>query len=236
LSMPSEFVEEYLECIYDLTEDGKAAKTNDIAVAMKVAPASVTEMLQKLAADDYVDYEKYKGATLTAKGMEIARSIKRKHRLLERFLVDIVGASKAESHEEACRLEHVVSDESINTICQLTNNPRFCPDGEPIPECEQKDCVSCETEPTVPLADLQEGDEGSIVCLRGTEPKGLRRLISMGFVPGRTVAVEERTPMGGPVLVRMGRTRVALATEYTEQVQVRPTSSVGRRRKKGQAR
>ncbi len=234
--MPSEFVEEYLECIYDLTEHGKVAKTNDIAAAMKVAPASVTEMLQKLAAEEYVDYEKYKGATLTAKGMEIARSIKRKHRLLERFLVDIVGASRSESHEEACRLEHVVSDESINTICQLTNNPRFCPDGEPIPECPQKECATCETGPTVPLAGLQVGDEGSIVCLRGTEPNGLRRLISMGFVPGRTVAIEERTPMGGPVLVRMGRTRIALAIEYTEQVQVRPTSSKGGRTKRARKR
>ncbi|MGD1060465.1 MAG: metal-dependent transcriptional regulator [Methanomassiliicoccales archaeon] len=230
--MPSEFVEEYLECIFELTEKTGIAKTSEIADAMKVSPASVTEMLQRLAADDFIEYERYKGAKLKPEGMDVARKIKRKHRLLERFLVDIVGQDKAESHEEACRLEHVVSDESVKAICQLTNNPKFCPDGEPIPECDEKECARCDTEPTVPLADLSEGDEGSIVCLRGTEPKGLRRLISMGFVPGRSVAVEERTPMGGPVLVRIGRTRIALATEYTEQVQVRPTSCRTRSKKK----
>jgi len=223
--MPTEIVEEYLECVFELTEDGKAARTNDIAESMKVAPASVSEMLQKLSQEGYIEYRRYRGAKLTEKGMAVARDIKRKHRLLERFLVDIVGADKTESHEEACRLEHVVSDESVKTICQLTNNPRFCPDGEPIPECAEGDCTACETEPTVPLGSLNEKDKGEIVCLKGEDPKGLRRLISMGFVPGRSVVIEERVPMGGPILVKIGTTRVALAGAYAQQVLVRPTGS-----------
>jgi DtxR family Mn-dependent transcriptional regulator len=234
--MPSENVEEYLECIYELTEKVEVAKTSDIASAMKVTPASVTEMLQRLGAEGYVEYEKYRGAKLTQKGMEVARKIKRKHRLLERFLVDIVGVSRSQSHEEACRLEHVVSDESVNTICQLTNNPRFCPDGQPIPECEHGECASCETEPAVSLVLMPERVESIIVCLKGADPKRLRRLISMGFVPGRKVTVEERVPMGGPMLIKLERTRIALATEYAEEVMVRPTSGKleirkGRRRR-----
>ncbi len=234
--MPSEIVEEYLECIYDLTESGKAARTNDIAVSMKVAPATVTEMLRKLADEGYVEYTRYRGARLTSKGLEVATDIKRKHRLLERFLVDIVGAGKEESHEEACRLEHVVSDESVKTICQLTNNPRFCPDGQPIPECSRPDCITCDTEPTVPLESLPEGGRGEIVCLRGEDPKVLRRLISMGFVPGRNLVVEERVPMGGPMLVKLETTRVALAMDYAQLVLVRAVVGEPHRERKRRGR
>ena len=223
--MLSEIAEEYLEAIYDLTQHSKIAKTRDIAAAMKLTPASVSEMLKKLSTDHYINYEKYHGASLTNKGMEVALKIKRKHRLLERFLVDIVGANRTESHEEACRLEHVISDDSAKTICQLTNNPQFCPDGEPIPACLDKDCATCDTEPSVPLDTLNDGDSAEIVCLRGSESTDLRRLISMGFVPGRMVKLEERVPMGGPLLVKLEQSRIALAKDFARSVLVHREAS-----------
>jgi len=229
--MPSEIAEEYLEAIFDLTQEGQAAKTNDIAAKMNLSPASVTEMVQRLASDGYVSYERYKGATLTGEGMRIAKKIKRKHRLLERFLVDVLGAKKDEFHEEACRLEHAISDESEKRICQLTNNPKYCPDGDPIPECEDEDCAHCMNQSSVPLQELCEGEGGEITHLKCEDAVRIRRLISMGFVPGRNVILEERAPMGGPLLIKMEECRVALAKEYADLVMVQREHPGGTRRR-----
>ena len=229
--MPSEIAEEYLEAIYDLTQEGQAAKTNDIAAKMALSPASVTEMVQRLASEGYLSYERYRGATLTDEGLRIAKRIKRKHRLLERFLVDVLGAKKDEFHEEACRLEHVISDESEKRICQLTNNPKFCPDGEPIPECEDEDCAHCLNQSSISLQEMSEGEGGEITHLKCEDSARIRRLISMGFVPGRKVTLEERVPMGGPLLVKMEECRVALAKEYADLIMVQREHPCGTRRR-----
>lgn len=218
--MLSEIAEEYLECVYELTEQGEPAKTSDIAASLKVAPATVTEMIQKLAADRYLVYEKYKGVMLTDKGMKVARKIKRKHRLVERFFYDVVGAKRRESHEEACRLEHIISDESERKICQMTNNPRFCPDGDPIPACEDGDCANCLSGVPVPLREMAAGEAGEITHLKCEDSAKIRRLISMGFVPGTEVAIEEHLPMGGPILVKLHEARIALAKDYADLVMV----------------
>jgi DtxR family Mn-dependent transcriptional regulator len=217
--MLTEIAEEYLECVYDLTQSGEVAKTSEIAAKMGLAPATVTEMLQKLAADDYLDYERYKGVKLTRRGLRVARKIKRKHRLVERFLVDVVGTPKEESHEEACRLEHVLSDDAERRICQMTNNPKFCPDGNPIPECTDE-CSKCSSEPSVPLLSLKSGEKGLITHLKCDDQVSARRLISMGFVPGRQVVVDERVPMGGPLLVKLEGSLVAISKEYAALVNV----------------
>ena len=235
--MLSEISEEYLECIFDLTLKGEPAKTSDIAVALKIAPASVTEMVQRLAAEHYLVYERYQGVKLTSKGLKIAKKIKRRHRLLERFLVDVVGVKHPSSHEEACRLEHVISDDSECMICQMTNNPKFCPDGDPIPVCEDQDCPNCISKPPVSLKDLKEGEGGRIAFLKCDEPTSIRRLISMGFGPGREVQVEERTPIGGPILVKLQDSRIALAKEFADLILIdkdgRKSRSVRRSKSSG---
>jgi len=218
--MLSEIAEEYLECVCELTERGEPAKTSDIAASLKVAPATVTEMIQKLAAQRYLIYEKYKGVMLTEKGMKVARKIKRKHRLVERFFYDVVGAEKQESHEEACRLEHVISDESERKICQMTNNPKFGPDGGPIPECEDGDCANCLSGVSIPLMELPPGVNAEITHLICEDSAKIRRLISMGFVPGNQVSIEDHLPLGGPVLVHIHESRIALAKDYAKLIMV----------------
>ncbi len=130
--MNEERPEEYLEALHTLTEGEKPAKTTEIASLLGVAPASVTEMLQKLAEEGYIDYQPYYGASLTKKGLDIARKVKRRHRLLERFLVDFLGMEEDNAHKEACKLEHVISDDMERRFCLLMNHPRKCPDGNPI--------------------------------------------------------------------------------------------------------
>ena len=126
--MPGEYREEYLEAIFELTEKDGSAKTSDIAKHMNVKPASVTEMLGKLSDDGFVEHKPYYGTTLTRKGRNHAKKIKRKHRLLERFLHDMLGIKKVRVHEEACRLEHGLSDESAKALDRVLGYPKTCPD------------------------------------------------------------------------------------------------------------
>jgi DtxR family Mn-dependent transcriptional regulator len=219
--MVSENVEEYLECIWELSQRSSPVKTNDIAKKMGVTPASVTEMLQRLADMGYVNYERYHGVTLTSEGERIGAKIKRKHRLMKRFLVDIIGLDKAESHKEACRLEHTLSDESEKRICQMMNNPKTCPDGDPIPACDQ-DCRMCISEPSIPLTEVGKGEMAVITHLRCEDTGKMRRVIAMGLVPGRKICVEDKLPMGGPILLNVEDCKIALAKDYARLVHVLP--------------
>ena len=129
----SENVEMYLETIYALTEDGSVARTRDIAHDWRVSQPSATEMVQKLAAQGYVHYEPYKGATLTPAGLTIGRSVIRKHRLLERFLVDVVGVAAGEAEEWACSMEHAIPPEMETWVCELLGHPTRSVHDAPIP-------------------------------------------------------------------------------------------------------
>lgn len=108
------------------------AKTSKIAEELGVSPPSVTEMLQKLAERGYVDYQLYYGSSLTKKGLDVAQKVKRRHRLMEQFLVGFLKMEKDDAHEEACKLEHTVSDDVERRFCSLMNHPKKCPDGNPI--------------------------------------------------------------------------------------------------------
>ena len=129
----SENVEMYLETIYVLTEGGSLARTRDIAAEWKVSQPSATEMVQKLAAQGYLHYEPYRGASLTPEGLEIGRAVIRKHRLLERFLVDVVKADPATAEEDACHMEHAIPVTMERWVCELLGHPRESLKGEPIP-------------------------------------------------------------------------------------------------------
>lgn len=211
--MVSEIAEQYLKIIYNLTEEGGVAKTSDIAKAMEVAPASVTEMVHRLSRQGYVRHERYKGATLTPKGLKVARQVTRKHRLLERFLNDLCGIRGRSRHLQACRMEHVLTDEAERQLCRMLNRPSECPHGKRIPKCERG--IACEkcTHETVPLVEFGEGDVGTVSHLASKDKDELCRILAMGFVPGSEVKVEKKVPMGGPIIVSLKGTKIALARE-----------------------
>ena len=125
----SENVEMYLKVILLLQQDLKAApKTGDISKELKVSPAAVTEMLDRLQKDGLVKHEKYKGTALTPEGSKRARDIMRKHCIMERFLVETLGMADSDYHDQACRLEHVVSDEMAERMTKLSKIRPECPD------------------------------------------------------------------------------------------------------------
>lgn len=209
--MAHEVVEQYLKTIYKLSEGGSAARTNDIADALGVAPASVTEMLHKLADKGYLKHEPYKGVVLKAKGRKIAFKVIRKHRLLERFLTDFVGIRGKSTHEQACKMEHALTDEAEMNLCRMMNHPVECPDGREIPKCDAGiTCDRCKGR-DVSLTDFKEGESGIISHLESRDNDELCTLLSMGFVPGSEIRVEKRLPMGGPIIVDIKGTKVAMA-------------------------
>ncbi len=122
----TESTEMYLKEIYLLSRDGEPAKTGSIADRLDVSPPSVTEKLASLEDSGFVDYEKYKGATLTSEGEETAERLLRKHCLIERFLVKFLGVEDG-FHEEACRIEHVMSDDVAEELGAVVEQEPDCP-------------------------------------------------------------------------------------------------------------
>jgi len=124
----TENVEMYLKAIYLLTmRSGEPAKTGEISELLGISPPSVTEMMDKLADEGLLVHEKYHGASLTEKGEEVARAILTRHCLIERFLLEIVGLEVEEIHEQACRMEHVLSEATERAIRKLVDIPEECP-------------------------------------------------------------------------------------------------------------
>ena len=131
--MNSQSKEDYLKALYHLEIDYDAVSTNSIADYLDMKPSSVTDMLKKLAEKKYINYEKYKGTSLTKKGRLIALSIIRKHRLWETFLVEKLGFGWDQVHIIADQLEHIKSEELIENLDDFLGNPKYDPHGDPIP-------------------------------------------------------------------------------------------------------
>jgi len=220
--------EEYMEALYTLTQDGRKASTSEISKRLNVTPASVTEMLKKLADSGYVSYSPYQGVTLTAEGLRLAGKMVRKHRLLERFLHDVLKIGKDKVHHEACEMEHALSDETERALCQNLNAPGKCPDdAEVIPACDLgfASCAECRRwrgknlddagkrdASLVPVAALKENQGGNVAFIRG-DNKILRRLLDMGLTPGTPINVTRVAPLKGPVEIAVRGSRLALGDE-----------------------
>lgn len=227
--MASEQLEEYLEAIYDIGGKDGAAKTSSIARCLKVAPASVTEALQNMSEKGYVNYEPYRGATLTDLGRETAEKVKRRHRLLEVFLSDVLRINGENVHEEACRMEHTLSDETESALCKMLNAPSRCPHGSLIQPCNKEvaDCTSClagaaehaqaREEPILPVSNLEPGQKGTIAFIRGDQ-KVVQRLSDLGLTVKTAISLVRKTPMDGPVEIAVRKTKLAIDRAIADNI------------------
>lgn len=220
--MASEQLEEYLESILDIVEREGVAKTSAIARCMKVSPASVTEALRTLSDKGYVHYEPYKGANLTEQGQEMARKVKRRHRLLEVFLNDVLHINGENIHDEACRMEHTLSDETECALCKMLNAPARCPHGSLIEACNRdvESCSGCleENAPPVtctrdgtliPVTTLRPGQKGTIAFIRG-DNSVVQRLADLGLTLKTDIQLVRKAPLLGPVEIGVRKTRLAI--------------------------
>jgi DtxR family Mn-dependent transcriptional regulator len=225
-------VEEYLELLYKLGPDGERVSTSMISENLKIAPASVTQMLKKLSDKGYVEYSPYKGAILTKSGLKIAKKVTRKHRLLERFLCDVLKIKKEKIHDQACEMEHVLSDDAERALCHLLEQPNKCPGDSVIPECDLKftTCEEClkrkevdveevgnRNENLIPILDLKEHKKGKVSFIRG-DHKVIRRLLDMGITIGAVISVIKVAPLCGPVEVAVRGSKLALGYDIASNV------------------
>ncbi len=123
--MRKKTIEDYVEVVYDLQKGKKPVHTNDIASALNISPASVTEIFQKLSKEGYIDYEKYSGVTLTEKGRQIARKTKKRHDTLTEFLL-LLGINKKTAEKDACEMEHILHPDTMDTILKFVEVVKRC--------------------------------------------------------------------------------------------------------------
>jgi DtxR family Mn-dependent transcriptional regulator len=211
-------IEDYLKTIYDLTVSTDRATTNQIAERMGVTPASVTNMIQKLSntTPPLLDYFKHRGVKLTPEGEKVALEIIRHHRLLEMFLQQTLGYSWDEVHEEADRLEHVISEEMEERIAMSLGDPRLDPHGDPIPTRDLQLPESSE----VILSQLRPTQEALVHRVRDSDPELLRYLSELGIIPEARLKILDYSPFDNNLQVKMeGQEEpVVLGPRVTSQV------------------
>lgn len=237
----SENVEEYLEILYKLGKDGEIVTTSQISEKLKIAPASVTQMLKKLSKKGYVEYSPYRGALLTEDGLKIAKKITRKHRLLERFLCDVLKIKSNKIHEQACEMEHSLSDDAERALCHLLEHPDKCPGENIIPECDLKftSCDEClkkkendveevgkRNQNLISILDLKERNRAKVSFIRG-DYNVIRRLLDMGITIGAIISVIKVAPLGGPVELAVRGSKLAIGHDIASNVFVEACEEAG---------
>jgi len=225
--MPSATLEEYLEAIYKAGERGDV-RPGQLAEALGVSAPTVTATLGRLQSQGLIERPDG-GVALTEKGRSHALDIIRRHRLAERFLVDALGLTWDEVHEEACQLEHALSPRVQRALEEFLDNPEVCPHGHPIPSADGAIAVQA----GAPLCQMPGGSEVSIVRIEDEDEDLLSYLSSLGMFPGTSVRVCDVAPFKGPLLVEVGDARYALGRDIAEKIVVSDEGTAPRRRRLG---
>jgi DtxR family transcriptional regulator, Mn-dependent transcriptional regulator len=197
---PSSSVGDYLKAIWELSEEGAAegaASTSDVAERLSFSAASVSNMFGRLREMGLAEYERHRGATLTERGREEALRLVRRHRLIETFLVECLGYSWENVHEEAERMEHLVTDDFTERLAAFLGHPAQDPHGDPIPSADG----TLEADDSFPLAAATPGQQVRVYRVGDEEPAKLAYLEELGLTPGRVFEVREVRALDGVVVV-----------------------------------
>ena len=220
--------QDYLKQIYLLQEDRGRATTQQLADRLGVKPPSVTAMIKRLAEDDdgpLVRHKPYHGVELTERGMAVALEVLRHHRLIELFLSELLGVPWDRVHEEAERLEHVLSEDLEDRIAAKLGYPTVDPHGDPIPD---RDGVM-PSRALTPLTGLALTGTGTIARIEQQDGAVLQYLASLGLVLNARVTLEDIAPFGGVVTVRVatpeGEVSRPIGAELANRIMVAPSTS-----------
>ena len=223
--LQSSTVENYLKAIYAgvnaLPPGQRLLPMGQLASALGIAPGTATTMVKALADSGLAEYEPYTGVTLTPAGEKLAALVLRRHRLVELFLVKVMGFSWDEVHEEAEALEHVVSDRLIERIDEMLGRPEADPHGDPIPTPEGT--VKAQTFETLLTCPLNT--RVTITRVVDQDKAFLRFIEGHNLKPGESIEVEERNAASDSVRVRAGHDRhVTIGTRAASKLLVRNTA------------
>lgn len=227
----SENIQEYLEVLYKEGSSGDFVSTTTISKNLGIAPGSVTQMLKKLDDLGYIDYAPYKGAILTEKGYRDAEKITRKHRILERFLKDVLKIKDENVHEQACEMEHSLSDEAERALCHMLEHPDICPGNQLIPPCSFdfhncKECINdtndiqeirIRNDNLSSITNLMPFQSGVVSFIRGDEDI-LAKILSKGIAIGTKISYDDNDEVNESVNVIVNGNHMSLSPDIANNV------------------
>lgn len=198
--------EDYLKALYQLHGDQRPVPTRELAQRLGISSPSVSEMVTRLSAQGMVEHDKYRGQQLTREGRKVALELVRHHRLLEMFLVQVLGYSWDEVHDEAERLEHVISERMEQRIFELLGRPELDPHGHAIPTLTGK----VRPVSNRPLSECRAGERLVVQGVSDDDAGKLRELDRRGLLPGTRIDIVEESKFEGPIEVRVKGRRESL--------------------------
>jgi DtxR family transcriptional regulator, Mn-dependent transcriptional regulator len=211
---------EMLKAIYRLTRDRADAQTGALAEHLGIAAGTVTMTVKRLAERGLVDHRPYHGVVLTTAGRRLAVACIRRHRIVERFLADMLGYPWNEADRLAGSFEHELPQEVEDRIFLALDRPEACPHGFPIPALEAADIPAMP-----PLYTLEPGDVATVAVPGSTDPEVVAFLDTLGLRPGVQVEVKEKHPFEGPLVLRVAGKDRTLGATVAQQVYVRVEES-----------
>jgi DtxR family Mn-dependent transcriptional regulator len=209
---------EALKAIYRVSRDGEA-HTGVLAERLGLSPGTITATVKRLADRGLVDHKPYKGVELTREGRQAAIAAIRRHRIIERFLADMLGYAWNEADRLATRFEHDIPQEVEDRLFVALDRPNACPHGFPIPAKE-----TAEMPLMPPLYALEPGDTAVVAVPGSTDPEVVAFLDTLGLRPGVLVEVKEKHPFDGPLVLRVDGKERTLGATVANQVYVQKSA------------
>ncbi len=212
--MPSESSEMYIQTIFRLTEKHTHASISEIAAAMGHSVSTVSEKVKHLTSEGFLVHEWREQVTLSDKGKITAGKILRKRRLIESFLFQIAGYGIHELHDEACRLEHVISERLSDALDRMLGFPEHDPHGHAIPGREGR----IKQRALSSLSETAPGKTVTIAALQTTDPELLKYISDMGLVPGTPCRIIDKAPFNGPIRIAVKESILPLSVSMASLI------------------
>ncbi len=212
--MHSSSIEDYIKHIYELQAAGNKVNTNLLAGVLNVSPASVSEMVAKLAKPGWIKNIPYRGFSLTKEGEKIAVNMVRKHRLIEVFLQQHLGYTWDEVHNEAEKLEHVCSDKFINKLDEYLGYPKFDPHGDPIPDIDGK----MSDKKNYSLCEVSIQKNYTVCKVNDTSDEVLKYISNIGITLSSEIYLSEKITFDGSVIITVNGRNYLLSKKIAENI------------------
>lgn len=214
--MPTISKENYLKAVYNrIYESGSGATTSAIAEKLEISNAAISDMAKKLSNQGLITYAKYKGMELTSEGEKVALNVIRRHRLWELFLMQSLGLSWSEVHDEAENLEHSTSDFLIDKIDEFLEYPKFDPHGDPIP---QKNGVIPEAPDVIELREAVVGKKYKIGRVSDKNSDLINYLTQIGIELAKEIEIIEKLSFDNSVIIKIDSKNHSLSEHVASNV------------------
>ena len=216
---PTPVTEDYLKAIYTLAEESQPVIAARVAEEIGVSPSTMFSALRRLEKEGYARVERRKDIRLTAKGKKVAETILRRHYLTERFLTDLLGLDWVSAHQEAHRMEHVISPMVEKKLAEVLHHPTTCPHGNPIPN----EGVPAPKRKGLPLSTVTTGSDVVLECISEMgerDPRLLRFLLAHKLIPGTRIRVLDIAPSLGMMTLMVGKDEFSLGIQAAKNIRV----------------